>query len=62
MVPAPPSRDQTAPIVADAGLEGDYLEATKVPPKGFDTKQYGATSDGRLTPARSAPPRGVRTG
>jgi UPF0755 protein len=47
-------RDQMAPIVAEAGLEGDYLAATESPPKGFDPAQYGAKSqnlEGVLFPA-----------
>ncbi len=47
-------RDQMSPIVTEAGLEGDYLAATKSPPKGFDPAQYGATSqnlEGFLFPA-----------
>jgi UPF0755 protein len=47
-------RDQMAPLVGDAGVEGDYLAATKAPPKGFNPARYGAKSknlEGFLFPA-----------
>jgi UPF0755 protein len=47
-------RDQMAPIIADAGVSGDYLAATQAPPKGFNPAQYGAASpnlEGFLFPA-----------
>jgi UPF0755 protein len=47
-------RDQVAPLVAEAGVEGDYLAATQAPPKGFSPAQYGAPSpnlEGFLFPA-----------
>ena len=47
-------RDQFAPIVEEAGLQGDYMAATEPPPKGFDPSKYGAKTDnleGFLFPA-----------
>jgi UPF0755 protein len=53
-VPEGLPRDQVAPIVEDAGIEGDYMAATDAPPKGFDPGQYGAPApnlEGFLFPA-----------
>lgn len=54
-VPEGLSRFEIAPLVEDAGLEGDYEEATVEAPRGFDPSEYGAedpeTLEGFLFPA-----------
>jgi UPF0755 protein len=53
-VPEGLPRDQVAPVVTDAGIQGDYLAATKAF-KGFDPARYGARNaphlEGFLFPA-----------
>jgi UPF0755 protein len=41
-VPEGLDRHQIAEVARKAGLEGDYLDATKKAPKGFDLAEYGA--------------------
>jgi peptidoglycan lytic transglycosylase G len=45
---------QIADLVTEAGISGDYLAASKKPPKGFDPAKYGSDTDnleGFLFPA-----------
>jgi uncharacterized YceG family protein len=46
-LPEGPSRRELAPLVEEAGVEGDYLRATARIPDGFSLRRYGAPSDTR---------------
>jgi UPF0755 protein len=54
-IPEGLDRRQVADVANDAGLKGDYIAATKKPPKGFDPAKYGAEAapnlEGFLFPA-----------
>jgi UPF0755 protein len=47
VIPEGYSRDQIAQLASDAGLQGDYKEAS-ADPKGFDSTKYGAPRSGGL--------------
>ena len=42
-IPEGLDRRQIAELAKKSGIKGDYLEATKKPPKGFDLDKYGAS-------------------
>jgi hypothetical protein len=42
-IPEGLDRRQIAELAKQSGIKGDYLEATKKPPKGFDLDKYGAS-------------------
>ena len=47
-IPEGLDRHQIADVAKKAGLKGDYEDATKKPPKGFDLKDYGAEDAANL--------------